>query len=142
MAAPFFGSNDLMGWGAIFMLTSAPVMLALGICLGFLSGLGVGGGSLLMLLLTLGIGLEYSIARSINLLFFIPSALIASAFRCRQVRLPLKKLLGAMIAGCISALCFSVLSRHLDIAIIKKIFGVVLLVTGVRELFYRERKAR
>ncbi len=142
MAAPLSGIDDLMGWGAIFMLTSAPVMLILGIVLGFLSGLGVGGGSLLMLLLTLGIGLEYSIARSINLLFFIPSALIASAFRCRQVRLPLKKLLGAMIAGCVSALGFSLLSRYLDTEIIRKIFGVVLLVTGLREIFYRERKAR
>lgn len=124
------------------MLTHPAVMLLFGVLLGFLSGLGVGGGSLLMLLLTLGLGLEYSIARTVNLLFFIPGALIASVFRCRQVRLPVKKLVGAMIAGCVSALLFSYISNYLNIALIKKIFGVVLLITGIRELFYRERNAK
>lgn len=124
------------------MLTHPAVMALFGIFLGLLSGLGVGGGSLLMLLLTLGLGLEYRIARSVNLLFFIPGALIASAFRCRQVKLPIKKLLGAMLAGCISALIFSYISTSLDINLIKKIFGLILLVTGIRELCYRERKPR
>ena len=95
-----------------------------------------------MLLLTLGIGLEYSLARTVNLLFFIPGAIIASLFRCRQVKLPVKKLFGAMVAGCISALCFSYLSIYIDVEFIKKVFGVLLLFTGIRELSYRERKAK
>ena len=103
MAAQDFGDHDPLGRGALFMLTHPVVMFLFGIILGFLSGLGVGGGSLLMLLLTLGIGLEYSLARTVNLLFFIPGAIIASLFRCRQVKLPVKKLFGAMVAGCISA---------------------------------------
>lgn len=124
------------------MLSSAPVMLLLGIVLGFLSGLGVGGGSLLMLLLTFGLHLDYPVARIVNLLFFIPGAIIASAFRCRQVQLPLNKLTGAMVAGCISALLLSAVSKQLDIYWIQKCFGIILLITGVRELLYRERKAR
>ncbi len=142
MVAQTFRNYDSLGRGALFMLTHPAVMLLFGVLLGFLSGLGVGGGSLLMLLLTLGLGLEYSIARTVNLLFFIPGALIASAFRCRQVRLPVKKLVGAMIAGCVSALLFSYISNYLNIALIKKIFGVVLLITGIRELLYRERNAK
>lgn len=124
------------------MLTHPAVMLAFGVILGFLSGLGVGGGSLLMLLLTLGLGLEYSIARTVNLLFFIPGALIASCFRCKQIKLPLKKLTGAMITGCISALILSYISTYLNVYLIKKIFGVVLLFTGIRELRYRERNVK
>ena len=142
MVAQTFRNYDSLGRGALFMLTHPAVMLLFGVLLGFLSGLGVGGGSLLMLLLTLGLGLEYSIARTVNLLFFIPGALIASAFRCRQVHLPVKKLVGAMIAGCVSALFFSYISNYLNIALIKKIFGVVLLITGIRELLYRERNAK
>lgn len=142
MAAQDFGDHDPLGRGAIFMLTHPAVMFLFGIILGFLSGLGVGGGSLLMLLLTLGIGLEYSLARTVNLLFFMPGAIIASLFRCRQVKLPVKKLFGAMVAGCISALCFSYLSIYIDVEFIKKVFGVLLLFTGIRELSYRERKAK
>ena len=124
------------------MLNCLPVMLGVGAVLGFLSGLGVGGGSLLMLWLTLVLGLEHSIARNINLLFFLPAAAIASFFRWKQGALEWKKVLPAVIAGCISAAISAWLSRHIDIALIKKLFGFLLLATGVRELFYRARKAK
>lgn len=124
------------------MLESVPVILAVGTVLGFLSGLGVGGGSLLMLWLTLVVNMEHSVARTINLLFFIPSAIVASVFRWRQGALDLKKILPAIIAGCAAAALFAWLSTRLDIAILKKLFGVLLLATGLRELFYRPRKAR
>ena len=123
------------------MLNSLPIMLAVGAILGFLSGLGVGGGSLLMLWLTLVLGLDHSIARNINLLFFLPAAAIASFFRWKQGALDIKKVLPAVIAGCISAGLFAWLSRHTDIEVIKKLFGLLLLITGLRELFYR-RKAK
>lgn len=119
-----------------------PFTIIIGSALGFLSGIGVGGGSLLMLWLTLVINMEYSIARSINLLFFIPSALITSVFRWKQGKLDLKKVLPAIVCGCISAACFSLLSRRIDVALVKKAFGVLLLLTGVRELTYRPRNAK
>lgn len=124
------------------MLDSLPFMIIVGCILGFLSGSGVGGGSLLILWLTLVLSVEHDIARSINLIFFIPSAVIASYFRWRQGALSLKKILPAVLAGCISAAAFALLSKRLDINLIKKMFGVLLLATGIRELFYRERKAK
>ncbi len=124
------------------MLESLPVMLAVGCVLGFLSGIGVGGGSLLMLWLTLVLGMEHSAARSINLMFFIPAAIIASLFRWKQGSLDLKKILPAVIAGVVSAGCFALLSRAVDITFLKKLFGGLLLFTGVREVLYRPRKAK
>lgn len=124
------------------MLDSIPVTVIIGSVLGFLSGLGVGGGTLLMLWLTLVLGMEHSVARTINLLFFIPSALVASFFRWKQGKLDLRKVLPAILCGCLSAACFSLLSRKLDIALLKKFFGVLLLLTGFREICYRPRKAR
>jgi len=124
------------------MLEQIPFIVIIGCALGFLSGLGVGGGSLLMLWLTLVVNMEHSVARSINLLFFIPSAVIASFFRWKQGALDVKKILPAIIAGCASAAGFALLSKQIDIHLIKKLFGMLLLLTGVRELFYRPRKAR
>lgn len=121
------------------MLESIPVMILIGSILGFLSGLGVGGGSLLMLWLTLVLGMDHSIARSINLLFFIPSAVITSIFRWKQGSLNIKKVLPAIVAGCVSAACFSLLSKQLDISLLKKLFGFLLLLTGLRELFYKPK---
>ena len=124
------------------MLDSPIILIAVGIALGFLSGLGVGGGSLLMLWLTLVVGMEYADARCINLLFFIPCAIVASFFRWKQGSLDLSRILPAVLAGCISAGAFSLLSKAVDTALLRKLFGILLLFTSVRELFYRPRKAR
>ena len=124
------------------MLESLPVMLIVGTVLGFLSGLGIGGGSLLILWLTMVLHTDPLVARSINLLFFIPSALAACALRIRQGNLRIKPLLPAMIAGCAAAAVFSWISTLLDVQIMKKLFGVVLIAAGLRELLYRPRKAR
>jgi len=119
------------------MLDSTIVILLIGTALGFLSGIGVGGGSLLILWLTLVLGFEHSTARIVNLLFFIPSALVASIFRWKQGKLDLRSILPAIIAGCISAGLFSLLGRQMDISLLRKLFGVLLLATGIRELFYK-----
>ena len=124
------------------MLNTFSFAVIMGILLGFLSGLGVGGGSLLILWLTLVLNMEHSEARIINLLFFIPAAIVACFFRWKQGNLDFKKVLPAIITGVISAGCFAWLSQHMDVALLKKLFGGLLLFTGLRELFYRPRKAR
>ncbi len=124
------------------MLESLPVVLLIGTFLGFLAGIGVGGGSLLVLWLSLVLGMPHSQARLINLLFFLPSAIVASVFRWRQGTLHLRKVLPAIICGCTAAGICSWLSGSIDTAVLQKLFGGLLLITGIRELFYRPRKAR
>lgn len=122
------------------MLESFPVALGVAVILGFLAGLGVGGGSLLVMWLTLIVGIDHPQARIINLMFFIPAAIISSLFRWRQGALDFKKVVPAIIAGCLAAAAFSWLARHLELEIIKKIFGGLLLFAGVRELFYKQKR--
>lgn len=112
--------------------------LLIGTVLGFLTGLGVGGGSLLILWLTIGLGMEQSLARGINLLFFLPSALIACCFRWKQGVLDLKKLLPAIVSGAAAAAVFSLIGLRLNADALKKGFGVLLLITGARELLWRQ----
>ena len=129
-----------MGRNPLPMLESLPIVLAVGTVLGFLAGLGVGGGSLLILWLTLVLGIEHPQARLVNLLFFLPSAVIASFFRWKQGKLDFKKVLPAILAGCAAAALCSWFSTQLDIDLLKKLFGGLLLITGVRELMYKPRK--
>lgn len=121
------------------MHVSVFVAAAVGLVLGFLAGLGVGGGSLLMLWLTLVAGIDTVTARAVNLMFFIPCALCSSIFRWKQGNLPLKKLLPAIALGCAMAAGGSISANYLNTDILKKIFGVLLLFTGVRELTYRKK---
>lgn len=124
------------------MLESYPVCIVVGVILGFLSGLGTGGGSLLILWLTFILGYDASIARSVNLLFYIPSALIACFFNIKRGNFSIRKVAPAIIAGCICAGFFSILHTVIDIQFLRKIFGGLLIFIGIRELRYRPRKAR
>lgn len=112
------------------------------IVLGFLAGLGVGGGSLLMLWLTSVVNMDYSVARTVNLLFFLPTALIATLFHKKQGTVNIPKVLPGIICACISAAVFSYLTKHIETTILKKLFGGVLLIIGLRELFYRPRNPK
>lgn len=124
------------------MLNTFPVALTVGTVLGFLAGLGLGGGSLLILWLTSVLAMDYPTARALNLLFFLPAAGVSSLLRWKQGKLPLKKILPAILCGCAAAAIFSYVGRNMDLHIIKKLFGLLLLATGLRELLYRPRNAK
>ena len=111
-----------------------------GTVLGFLSGLGTGGGSLLILYLTLALQMPQQEARLINLMFFLPSALIASLFRIRKGELKPIRLLPAILCGCVTAAAFSLFAQKWDLQLLRTCFGLLLLVTGVRELLYKPKK--
>lgn len=121
------------------MLNSFPVSLIAGAVLGFLAGLGVGGGSLLILWLTAIVAIPYPQARIMNLLFFLPCALTASAFHIRKRAVDIKKILPAILAGSIAAVAFYFVSRAIDTNWLQRGFGLLLLITGVRELLYKPR---
>lgn len=110
-----------------------------GCILGFLSGLGVGGGSLLLLWLTLVQGVAQPEARLINLMFFLPCALIATFFRRRQGTFSWNVILPAAAAGILGAYLGSLLGGYLDTGMLKKAFGVLFILCGIRELLYKGR---
>ena len=128
------------------MLNSVPVIIAVSTALGFLAGLGVGGGSLLILWLTLVLHTQQATARVINLLFFLPTAVISSLFRQKEGTLPFRKIYPGILVGCISAAVFSLLSKYIPMSALQKLFGVLLLFAGAKEIMYkpnqRLRKAK
>lgn len=123
------------------MLNSLAVTLCIASILGFLAGLGVGGGSLLILWLTMVLGMEQSVARSINLLFFLPAAAVSCLFRWKQGKLDLSASLPAIAAGSAAAALFTWLSGQIETELLKKLFGGMLIFTGLRELLYRSKKS-
>ncbi|MBQ9762537.1 MAG: sulfite exporter TauE/SafE family protein [Oscillospiraceae bacterium] len=118
------------------------VSIFVGMVLGFLTGLGTGGGSLLVLWLTLVAKTPQASAKIINLMFFLPCALIASILNWKKGRISFKKLLLPTLSGCLMAALFSFLGKKIDTEGLQKLFGVLLIIIGARELFYRQRKPR
>ena len=111
----------------------------IGAVLGFLSGLGVGGGSLLLLWLTLVAGVPQDAARVMNLQFFLPCAIIATAFRWKQSKADWHLTLPAVFAGLLGALLGNFLGPNLDVELLKKAFGILFIVCGLRELLYKPK---
>lgn len=114
------------------------ISVIVGTVLGFLAGLGIGGGSLLILWLTFVLGMPQETARGINLLFFLPAAVIAILFRRKQGNVDFRQLFPAMLFGCLAAALCSWLAGYLNLELVKKLFGALLIATGLRELFIRK----
>ena len=111
------------------MLTCFPASLLVGAILGFLSGLGVGGGSLLVLWLTIVLNMPQETARLINLMFFLPAAWSASFVRIKQGKVRLSTLLPAIVSGCIGAFLFIRIGQQMDTDLLKRLFGGLLMET-------------
>lgn len=124
------------------MVDSLWVILPVAAVLGFLSGLGTGGGSLLILWLTMAANMAPAEARAMNMLFFLPSAAISCFLRWRGNNLPIKRIWPGILWGCITAAIFSLISTRIETDLLKKCFGILLLFTGARELLYRPRKPK
>ncbi len=120
-------------------MQSLALAIAVSTTLGFLSGLGVGGGSLLILWLTGPLGWPQDQARAVNLLFFLPGAAIATFLRRKNI--PWKNLLPAIAAGWLCAWGASLLQERFPEEWLRRAFGVLLIFTGIRELGYKDRES-
>lgn len=106
-----------------------------GAATGVLSGFGVGGGSLLLIYLTGFAGVPQALAQGVNLLYFLPTAATAlpAHFKNGYVEKPV--LLPAICAGLVCSALAAWAATGLDVEVLRKCFGVFLIVIGLRELF-------
>ena len=119
---------------------SAAALLA-GFVSGTLGALGLGGGSVLILYLTLFAGMEQAQAQGINLVFFVPCALLAVVLYTRKGLIARSLWLPAALFGLAGALLGSWLSGVFSSDVLQKLFGVLLLLFGIKEIFHRKRSS-
>ena len=105
--------------------------LLLGAGTGILASWGIGGGTLLLLAMTLFLGVEQTTAQSINLLFFLPTAAVALLFHAKSGYLKSGVLKRCIPPGLIAALLASLLAAHIDVELLRKPFGIFLLLSAV-----------
>ena len=95
------------------------------------SAWGVGGGTLLLLVMTLFLGVDQRTAQGINLLFFLPTAASALVCHARSGFLDTPTLKAAGPVGGAAALVGAWVSNAVDVEVLRKPFGVYLLLSGV-----------
>lgn len=108
---------------------------------GLLSAFGLGGGTLLLLWLTLFAGLPQQTAQAINLIYFLPVAAASLPAHFRNGFLQKRQVCWAAGTGAITAAATAFLATGLDTKLLRKCFGGYLLVMGLVELLGRGRKS-
>lgn len=113
--------------------------ILIGVLSGALTGLGIGGGTILIPALTLVLGMEQHAAQSINLIYFIPTAVVAIFTHAKNGNIEKKIILKLIIFGVISAAAGSFIAVRLDGEPLRKLFGYFLLLMGCVEFFRKEQ---
>ena len=111
-----------------------------GIFISVLAGLGTGGGGLLVIYLTLVKDISQIEAQGINLLFFVIAGASSLIIHIKKRKLELKNIILMIIFGSFGAVAGSLIANITDGAIVKKIFGGFLLISGLIELFSKSGK--
>lgn len=106
-----------------------------------LSGLGIGSAGIFVLYLTLIAEFSQPEAQALNLLFFLLSAGAALLLHIRERRIPTRVVLFLVVCAIPGALIGSYLVRVLDAALLRKLFGGMLVVTGLPALLSRHKTA-
>lgn len=105
-----------------------------------LSAWGVGGGTLLLLVMTLFLGVDQRTAQGINLLFFLPTAISALICHAKGGYLDKPTLKNAVPPAVAAALAGAWIATALDVELLRRPFGVYLLLSGVSLLWPQKRK--
>lgn len=106
----------------------------IGIIAGFLSGIigamGLGGGAVLLIYLTLFKDVGQLEAQGINLIFFIPIALLSVGIYAFKKQIEWKTVLLFSATGLVGAAAGVWLSEIIGTALLGKIFGALLIAAG------------
>ena len=114
--------------------------MLIGAASGVLGGMGIGGGVILIPALTMLFGMKQQSAQNINLLYFIPTAVIALVTHAKNDSIEKKSLPPLITAGVIGAIPGALLAVRADPEVLRKFFGVFLLIIGLLEFFKKENK--
>ena len=112
----------------------------MGILISALAGLGVGGGGLLVIYLTMAKDIPQLEAQGINLLFFVAAGISSLSVHIKKRKLELKNIIVMIIFGSIGAVIGSFIANLTDGEITKKIFGGFLFISGLTELLSKTNK--
>lgn len=120
-------------------MTNFVLPLLIGFGTGILSAWGVGGGTLLLLCMTLFLDVDQSTAQGINLLYFLPTAGMGLIWHRKNGLLEKNILRQAIPLGTLAAIAAAWIATSVDTAFFRKPFGIYLLITGIMTLFQKKQ---
>lgn len=106
-----------------------------GFIAGIISSLGMGGGTVLIVLFNIFSKIDQHTLQSINLIFFIPTAISACLINIKNKFIDLKIIKDIILYGAIGAIIGSLLAIKISNYKLKKIFGIFILIIAIFQIF-------
>ena len=106
-----------------------------GVISGIVSGTGMGGGTILILVLSIFLGIEQHTAQATNLIFFIPTSIAAIITTFKDKLIDFKLGIILIISGTIGAIIGALISVNMNFDILKRCFGGFLGAIAIFEIY-------
>ncbi len=111
---------------------------------GFLSGIigamGFGGGGVLIIYLAVFMDIPQLKAQGINLIFFIPCAILATIIYTIKKQIDYRKILFVIFGGVCGAILSSLFLKSIPTDYLSKIFAMFLIIMGVSSILRLKKK--
>ena len=107
----------------------------IGFLSGIISGMGIGGGAILIPALVLLCGVSQQTAQGINLVYFLPTAIASLIIHIKNKNVEIKTAAVIRISGVIGAIGGTMLAVYLSGEILKKLFASFLFIIGIYEVY-------
>ena len=107
----------------------------IGILSGIVSSLGMGGGTILILLLTLFLGLDQKAAQGFNLIFFIPTSFLSIIIYLKEKLINIKLASFISCFGVIGAIWGFIIANKIQTQNLKKYFAFFLIIIVIYEIY-------
>ena len=138
--APSFWRFPSLRRRAVSAVTEFLIPFLCGLGAAVISAWGVGGGTLLLLVMTLLLGVDQQTAQGINLLFFLPTAAGALICHARGGYLDKPTRNAAVPFALPAAVLGAWLATAIDVELLRKPFGVYLLFSGISLIWPQKKK--
>lgn len=106
-----------------------------GLAGGILGGMGMGGGTVLIPILTIFLSVDQTAAQGINLITFIPMAAAAIFLHAKNKLVDFKILPWFIIPGIAFAVGGAFITKNIDAGILQKLFGGFLISLALFQIF-------
>lgn len=110
------------------------ILTLTGIISGFVSGLGMGGGTVLIIILTNFLGFNQHVAQASNILFFIPTSIVAIWVHIKNKNIDKKTVLKMLPFAVIGSAFGAILSSKISSEKLRMYFGIFLSLISMYEI--------
>lgn len=107
---------------------------------GVLSGMGIGGGTLLIIYMVNVAHIPQLEAQGINLIYFLPVASLSLIWHIKNKLVVWRVLIIAGFVGVVFTITGSLIATSLNTGVLRKLFGVLLITAGASQLFKKNKK--